>query len=241
LREEDPENLTAKYNLKLFSYTEIYLYLTFQHNCRLDNIMHLETWLAFVAASLILTMTPGPSILLGMVHALRFGTKRTLYTALGDISANMIQMLLVAAGLGIIIANSAVAFQAIKWAGVGVLIFIAVKMWRSAPTLPDAATPDRSSHPARLYASGFAVAFGNPKALVFFTAFFPQFIDPTAPVLPQLSIMCPTMAALDFAFVMLYAAGAKQCLGFLRQHPRLLNRTAGGTLLTAAGLMASTR
>lgn len=203
--------------------------------------MSLETWLAFVAASLVLTMTPGPSILLGMVHALRFGTRRTLYTAAGDISANMIQMLLVAAGLGIIVANSAVAFQAIKWAGVVVLIYMAYKMWRSAPVLPDAATPDRSSHPARLYASGFAVAFGNPKALVFFTAFFPQFIDPAAPFMPQLSIMCPTMALLDFSFVMLYAAGAKQCLGFLRQHPRLLNRAAGGTLMTAAGLLAAAR
>lgn len=203
--------------------------------------MTLETWLAFVAASLVLTMTPGPSILLGMVHALRFGTKRTLFTALGDISANMIQMLLVAAGLGIVIAHSAVGFLVIKWTGVGVLVYMAVKMWRSAPSLPDAATPDRSAHPARLYASGFAVAFGNPKALVFFTAFFPQFINPGVPVLPQLSIMCPTMAALDFSFVMLYAAGAKQCLSFLRRHPRLLNRTGGGTLLTAAGVLASAR
>ncbi|WP_420411728.1 LysE family translocator [Roseibium sp.] len=203
--------------------------------------MPLETWLAFVAASLILTMTPGPSILLGMVHALRFGTRRTLFTALGDISANMIQMLLVAIGLGVIVANSALAFQVIKWAGVAVLIYMAVKMWRSAPSLPVPGAPEPSAHPARLYASGFAVAFGNPKALVFFTAFFPQFIDPSAPFAPQLSIMCPTMAALDFSFVMIYAVGAKQLLGFLRQHPKLLNHAGGGTLMAAAGLLSAAK
>ncbi len=200
--------------------------------------MLLETWLAFVAASFILTMTPGPSILLGMVHALKFGTRRTLCTALGDISANMIQMLLVAIGLGVIVANSALAFQLIKWAGVAVLIYMAVKMWRSAPSLSEPSTPEPSAHPARLFASGFAVAFGNPKALVFFTAFFPQFIDPSAPFAPQLAIMCPTMAALDFTFVMIYAVGAKQCFGFLRKHPRLLNRTGGSMLLAAAGLLS---
>lgn len=183
-------------------------------------------------------MTPGPSILLGMVHALKFGTRRTLYTAFGDISANMIQMVLVAVGLGVIVANSALAFQLIKWAGVAVLIYMAVKMWRSAPKLPEPGAPEPSAHPTRLFASGFAVAFSNPKALVFFTAFFPQFIDPAAPFVPQLSIMCPTMAALDFTFVMIYAVGAKRCFGFLRKHPRLLNRAGGSMLVAAAGLLS---
>jgi threonine/homoserine/homoserine lactone efflux protein len=80
--------------------------------------MTFETWLAFVAASMILTMTPGPSIILGVVHSLNYGVNNTVFTALGDISANFIQMVLVAVGLGIIIASSDLAFQLIKWFGV---------------------------------------------------------------------------------------------------------------------------
>jgi len=203
--------------------------------------MPLETYLAFVAASLILTMSPGPSILLGMVHALRFGSKKTLFTALGDISANLIQMLLVAIGLGLVIANSVFAFQMLKWGGVAVLVYMSVKMLRAAPLKGPETPGTGSSHPARLFLSGFLVAFGNPKALVFFTAFFPQFIDPAADLGWQLLIMCPTMAALDFAFVMLYATGARSALGFLQAHPGLLNRISGTALMGAAGLLALSR
>jgi len=200
--------------------------------------MTLETYLAFVAASLILTMSPGPSILLGMVHALRFGSRRTLFTALGDICANLIQIVLVAIGLGVLIANSVVAFQLLKWGGVAVLAYMSLRMLCAAPKFALETSSPPSSHPARLFLSGFLVAFGNPKALLFFTAFFPQFIDPQADLGAQLLVMCPTMAALDFTFVMLYASGARAGLGFLRSHPRLLNRISGTALMGAAGLLA---
>lgn len=203
--------------------------------------MSLETWLAFVAASLVLTITPGPSVVLGMVHALNFGARRTLFTALGDITANMIQMLLVAVGLGVVIAASETAFQVIKWGGVAVLIVMSLKLLRSKPVLADEGKETKSARPFRLFAAGFLVAIGNPKALVFFTAFFPQFIDPQQLLAPQLMMMCPTMAFLDFAFVMLYALGAKGMLGFLRNHPRLLNRLSGTAMMSAAGLMAMSR
>ena len=90
--------------------------------------MELEIWLTYVAASLILTATPGPSIFLGMVHLLNYGVKNTLYTALGDISANFIQMMLVAIGLGAIVAASETAFQTIKWFGVITLCYLGLKM-----------------------------------------------------------------------------------------------------------------
>ncbi|MCK7610952.1 LysE family translocator [Roseibium sediminicola] len=200
--------------------------------------MTLEAYLAFIAASLILTMSPGPSILLGMVHALRFGSRKTLFTALGDISANLIQMLLVAIGLGVLIASSVLAFQLLKWGGVLVLVYMSLRMLRGAPGASLETAPVSSSHPARLFLSGFLVAFGNPKALLFFTAFFPQFIDPQADLASQLLVMCPTMAALDFTFVMLYASSARAALGFLRSRPMLLNRISGTALMGAAGILA---
>lgn len=199
--------------------------------------MSFETWLAFVAASLFLTMTPGPSIVLGMIHSVHFGVRKTVYTALGDISANMTQMLLVAIGLGVVLAQSALAFAVIKWTGVAVLLFMGWRAW-SAPVSIQTPSGTRTRDSRRhLFLSGFLVAVSNPKALVFFTAFFPQFIDPAHRLDAQLVVMCPTMAALDFLFVMLYASGANGMLGFLRQKPRLLNRLSGSVLMSAAAFL----
>ncbi|MBD8877838.1 LysE family translocator [Roseibium polysiphoniae] len=200
--------------------------------------MSFEIWLAFVAASLILTMTPGPSILLGVVHALKYGACRTIFTALGDISANMLQMTIVALGLGVVIATSPVAFQVIKWFGVAALVYMSVKMLRARPAAAVSIDIVEEGSRLRLFSSGFVVALGNPKALVFFSAFFPQFLDPTLPVWPQLVAMCPTMAVLDFSWVMLYALTARKFLQFLGQHPTALNRTGGSALLGAAGYLS---
>ena len=171
--------------------------------------MTLETWFTFVIASLILTVTPGPSILLGMVHSVNYGLRKTLFTALGDISANFIQMVLVAVGLGVIIANSEMAFQIIKWFGVVTLIYLGIKMILSKPITEIESTETDQRSNQTLFFSGFMVAAGNPKAIVFFSAFFPLFINPSEALLPQMLIMCPTMAALDFTMVMLYAYTAK--------------------------------
>lgn len=196
--------------------------------------MNIETWLAFIAASLILTMTPGPSILLGVVHSINYGVRKTLFTALGDISANFIQMIIVSVGLGIVISGSELAFTTIKWFGVITLLYMGLKMFFG--TTKSKQTLDTSHEPAsayKLYLSGFFVAAGNPKAIVFFTAFFPQFIDSSKPLFLQMAIMCPTMAALDFTWVMLYALSAKKFLKVMQSHPNCMNRIGGSALIGA--------
>ena len=203
--------------------------------------MALETWLAFVVASLILTMTPGPSILIGMVHSVNYGVKNTLYTALGDISANFLQMLLVAVGLGVIIANSDIAFQIIKWFGVITLVYMGIKMLMSKPMEEIESKKEGKTTARKLYLSGFMVATGNPKAIVFFSAFFPQFIDPTLPLFPQMLIMCPTMAFLDFAMVMIYAISARRAADKIKANGHILNRFGGGALITASGFLATSQ
>jgi len=199
--------------------------------------MNIETWLAFVAASFVLTATPGPSIILGVVHSMNYGAKRTVITALGDISANFLQMVLVAIGLGVIIASSETAFLIIKWFGVITLIYMGLKMILSKPIVINKDNDLQKSSNFKLFLSGFFVAAGNPKAIVFFTAFFPQFIDPTQPLLPQMLIMCPTMAVLDFTWVMIYALSAERFLGFMRKYPMLLNYGGGGALIAASGYL----
>lgn len=202
--------------------------------------MNIETWLGFVVASLVLTMTPGPSILLGVVHSMKYGSRKTVATALGDISANFLQMILVAIGLGVVIASSELAFSIIKWFGVVTLLYMGIKMLFSKPQKNQSVSTQEVIPTHKLFVSGFLVAAGNPKAIVFFTAFFPQFIDPTQPLFQQMAVMCPTMAVLDFTWVMIYALSAKKFLGFMHDHPMYLNRVGGSALVAASGFLAFT-
>lgn len=205
--------------------------------------MDLNVYLTYIMAVMLLTMTPGPSIFLGMVHSMNYGIRRTLYTALGDISANFLQMMLVAIGLGAVVAASETAFLAVKWFGVITLAWLGLKMFFT-PVKNDILA-DVSAQPLKsrrhLYMQGFLVAAGNPKAIVFFTAFFPQFIDPNRNLIPQLAIMCPTMTLLDFFWVMTYSASASRMLGTLRRHPRVINRVGGSVLVGAAAFLAFSR
>jgi len=203
--------------------------------------MQLDVFLAYIVACLVLTVTPGPSIFLGMVHAINYGVKRTVFTALGDISANFMQMILVSIGLGVIIANSALAFEVIKWVGAATLFYMGIKMLLSTSKKQQQAKMVKALSNRQLYISGFMVAAGNPKAIVFFTAFFPQFIEPSQPVFPQLAIMCPTMALLDFSLVMLYAFSANKVLKASRQKLNVVNRISGGILVAASGALALTK
>ncbi|QDF29782.1 LysE family translocator [Halarcobacter anaerophilus] len=201
--------------------------------------MDLHIWLTYVLACAILTMTPGPSILLGVVHSLNYGTKNTIFTALGDISANFIQMLLVAIGLGAIISTSELAFQVIKWFGVITLLYMGIKMIKSKPKkIENDGRIIVNVSRKKLYIKGFLVAAGNPKAIVFFTAFFPQFIDLNQSLFLQMSIMCPTMALMDFFFVMFYAFSANKFLNKFEKNIANINKMGGGALIGASGFLA---
>ncbi|WP_044417640.1 LysE family translocator [Halarcobacter anaerophilus] len=201
--------------------------------------MDLHIWLTYVLACAILTMTPGPSILLGVVHSLNYGTKNTIFTALGDISANFIQMLLVAIGLGAIISTSELAFQVIKWFGVITLLYMGIKMIKSKPKkIENDGRIIVNVSRKKLYIKGFLVAAGNPKAIVFFTAFFPQFIDLNQSLFLQMSIMCPTMALMDFFFVMFYAFNANKFLNKFEKNIANINKMGGGALIGASGFLA---
>ena len=95
--------------------------------------MTIETWLTFCLASLILTMTPGPSILLGVIHSMKYGVNKAIFTALGDISANFIQLIIVAVGLGIIMSTFELALAVSKWLGVTTSLFLSIKMLHDKP------------------------------------------------------------------------------------------------------------
>ncbi|WP_417846758.1 LysE family translocator [Thalassospira povalilytica] len=210
--------------------------------------MSFEIWLSFTVLVFLMVLTPGPSILIGMSHALRYGARPTLMTALGDVSANMIQMVIAAVGLGAVLATSAAAFAVVKWCGVAFLLVIGLmSFFRKSPKNKDQTGIEIKNagvyEPVsrrKLFREGFLVAAGNPKAIAFFGALFPQFVDPTAPLAPQLLILGATFVVLDYTFVMIYAMGAARIMPWLirRGGTDVIARVSGGILIIAAGLLS---
>ncbi|MBM3555867.1 MAG: LysE family translocator [Alphaproteobacteria bacterium] len=201
--------------------------------------MSMEVWLAFLAATVVILVIPGPTIMLVIAYGLGHGRRVLGATvagvALGDFTAMTASML----GMGALLAASAEIFTLLKWAGAAYLVWLGIGLWR-APVAALAATEEikeTSGWPAFLHA--YAVTALNPKGLVFFVAFVPQFMDPARPLLPQIIVAEATflvLAALNAASYGWLAASARRAIAAPAAR-RLLNR-AGGTLLIGAGLAA---
>lgn len=200
--------------------------------------MPLEHWLAFVAASSVLLAIPGPTILLVISYALGHGRRPAAAivagVALGDLTAMSASML----GLGAILATSAAIFTALRWIGGAYLIYLGIKLWRAPVQGTElAATPQ--ARPLRMLAHAYAVTALNPKSIIFFVAFVPQFLVPGRPFAHQVVILEATFVTLATVNAMVYALAAAMARQKLRA-PRVqrgANRL-GGSLLVGAGLMA---
>jgi len=201
--------------------------------------MAFDHWLAFVAASAILLTIPGPTVLLVISYALGHGRKAAaaLVTgvALGDLTAMTASML----GVGAILATSAAIFAVLRWIGGAYLIYLGIALWRTPVHAADVAAVPRAK-PAHMLGHAYVVTALNPKSIVFFVAFVPQFLDATRPFLFQVVTLEATfvsLAALNAAIYALLAAAARQKLHQPRVR-RLVNRT-GGSLLIGAGVLAA--
>jgi threonine/homoserine/homoserine lactone efflux protein len=199
----------------------------------------IETWLAFAAASTVLLIIPGPTILLVISYALGQGMRTALPVAIGVALGDFTAMTLSMLGLGALLVASSLLFTALKWAGAAYLVWLGIQLWRAGGTL-DAAP--RSDHaPAfRMLAHAWLVTALNPKSLTFFVAFLPQFIDQGANFWTQMLIFEATFLLLAFANATGYglvASRARRLVGSARA-VGLFNRI-GGTLLIGAGLAAA--
>ncbi|MCV6587090.1 MAG: LysE family translocator [Marinibacterium sp.] len=197
-----------------------------------------DTWMIYVATVLALMSTPGPSQLLMLSNSATHGVRRALATAAGDLTANTLQMLAAGLGLAALIAASGTALAVIKWAGVAYLIWLGLRMIRRAsPGATDTARPARASL-RTLWLQGFVTSAANPKAVVFFAAFFPQFITPDAPFWPQFLALSVTYLVMDGACLGAYGLGAGWIARRVRGPARaLLDRIGGGFMITAAVLL----
>ena len=205
--------------------------------------MSLEHWLAFCAASAILLAIPGPTVLLVISYALGHGRKVAFATVagvtLGDFTAMTASML----GLGALLATSATIFTLLKWVGAAYLVYLGIKLWRAPVAAPDdgGEMPEPPKEkPGRIFAHAYLVTALNPKSLIFFVAFLPQFIDANGPVAVQLAIFEITFLVLATANASLYALLAAMARRQIRKPrvQRIVNRT-GGSLMIGAGVLAA--
>ena len=204
--------------------------------------MELETWLGFLAASWIISLSPGAGAIASMSCGLQYGFWRGYWNALGLQIALVAQIAVVAAGLGAVLAASELAFTLIKWFGVAYLIYLGVKQWRAQPAdLADESTIRPIGKPLSLMFRGFLVNISNPKALVFILAILPQFIDPAAPLLIQYVIIAATMVSVDLIVMAGYTGLAARVLRALKTpaQQRRLNRTFASLFVGAAGFLAT--
>lgn len=194
--------------------------------------------LAFATASTILLTIPGPTVLLVISYALAHGRRAALAmvagVALGDLTALSASLL----GMGALLATSALLFTLLRWIGGAYLVWLGIKLWRAPVTeAPDAPAPHVS--PGRMAAHAYAVTALNPKSIVFFVAFVPQFLVPTHPLAPQAVVVIAIFVGLAAINAGLYAVLAAHARNRLRRRAvRLAMNRTGGTLLAGAGLLS---
>jgi threonine/homoserine/homoserine lactone efflux protein len=203
--------------------------------------MTIETWLTFVLTVAVAVVMSGPSVLLALGHAIRFGLSRTLGTVAGDLSANAAQILLVALGLGASLAKSPDIFTTIKWLGVAYLLFLGVRQWHRPLVYGEMVTRSADKSGSGLFIEGFLTSAANPKAILFFLALFPQFIDRNESQVPQWFILAITALIVDGIFLVIYAGFGRQLQRWLSRLDRQqwVGRITGSLLIGAAAALST--
>lgn len=200
--------------------------------------MSLDLWLAFVAASTLLVLLPGPTVLLVVGTTLGRGRAAGLAAVPGVMLGDLVAMTASFVGLGAVLAASATAFLVMKWIGAAYLVFLGLRMWWTAPMRIDG--PVETASHTRIGFQAFVVAALNPKGFAFFIAFVPQFLDHTQPLLPQFVVAEATFIALAGLNTVCYALLASQARQAVARPgtQKLLNRVGGGALIGAGAMTA---
>lgn len=204
--------------------------------------MDLHTWFVYLAAAIGLSLTPGPNGLLALSHGMRFGLGRATWTALGGVAGFMVLVAASLAGLGALLATSEQAFLVAKWLGAAYLIYLGIRTWRAPPPRVDvgvdvAATQARTVSSPRCFIEGFLVAVSNPKALIFFAAFLPQFMVPGLSFMTQFLVLGGTFAVVELIYEVLVAGTAERIAPWLGRHGRVFNRITGATFIIIGGVL----
>ncbi|AVO41190.1 LysE family translocator [Simplicispira suum] len=200
-----------------------------------------HTWLIYLVAAVGLSLTPGPNSLLALTNGALHGHRRTLWTvaggALGFVAVIALSML----GIGALLQASASALLVLKWVGGAYLVWLGIQLWRAPPLQlkpsADAPFPRRS----QLFRQGLFAAVSNPKALLFYGAFLPQFLDPARSLLLQFAVMAATFAVIECVVEMLLARMAHRIRPALERYGKRFNRVCGGAFAAMGVALPMTR
>ncbi len=201
--------------------------------------MDITTWVLFMAVGVAAVVSPGPAILLSISNSIRFGISKVVLSSLGNISGLFLLSSAAIFGLGAVIKTSNNLFLIVKVIGAGYLIYLGIRQWRSRSNLfADAkincnADKGKTKSNKKFFLEGFLIAMTNPKAILFFTALFPQFINTNLSLIPQFLVMTFTFMAMSFICLMSYgllASKAKQWFS-MGERTKWFNRTLGSVFV----------
>lgn len=203
--------------------------------------MALHTWLIYLVAAIGLSLTPGPNSLLALTHGALHGHRRTLYTvaggALGFVAVIALSML----GIGALLQASASALLVLKWVGGAYLVWLGVQLWRAPPLNLQAVGGAPFPRRSQLFRQGLFAAVSNPKALLFYGAFLPQFIDPARSLWLQFAVMAGTFAVIECVVEVVLARLAHRVRPALERFGKRFNRVCGGAFAAMGVALPLTR
>jgi len=203
-------------------------------------VIDINLYLAFIVATSILILIPGPNVSLIVANSVAYGTRFGLLTVAGTSSAVLIQVIVTALGMTAVLGTLAYWFEWIRWLGVAYLVYIGIQQWRADPIDLTRTKPQPKSV-RTIYLRGLLVSLSNPKTLLFFGAFFPQFITVNADPQPQIILLCVTFLVIAALLDGAWAVLAGHVRRFLGSRGHLRNRLSGGLLIGAGAGLALVR
>jgi len=192
------------------------------------HTMEFHTWLIYLLAAIGLSLSPGPNGLLALTHGALHGRRKALYTIFGGALGFVVVVALSMFGIGALLKTSLVWLTVMKWAGGAYLVWLGIQVWRSPPigVDPGQAAPPRSGW--SMFQQGALSAMTNPKGILFFAAFLPQFIDPARSLVAQFVVMAGTFAVIEIATELFIASMAHRISPWLRRVGKRFNQVCGG-------------
>jgi homoserine/homoserine lactone efflux protein len=203
--------------------------------------MDLGVWVAYLVATIALSVSPGPGAFSSMSSGLHHGFRLGVWNGVGMQLANVVLMAVVALGLGAILLASETLFEVVKWIGVAYLVYLGVVTWRAPARAFEEDRDDEETTARGIFMRGFWVNLTNPKGIIFFAAILPQFVDTSRPQLLQYAILAATTFVVDLVVMGGYTAAAAKVLGAMRDPAKLrcVNRGLGGAFVAAGVALAT--
>jgi threonine/homoserine/homoserine lactone efflux protein len=193
--------------------------------------MDLNTWLIYLLAAVGLSLSPGPNGLLALTHGALHGRRLTLFTIAGGALGFVLLIALSMFGIGALLQTSLLWLTVLKWVGGAYLVWLGIQVWRSPPLGTTLAATGGQARGGVLFRQGLLSAVTNPKGILFFAAFLPQFIDPARSLWLQFVVMAGTFALVEIATELFIASAAHRIRPWLQRVGKAFNRACGGVFM----------